>query len=325
MEANLATASPEQRPAIEKRLEALNREIDGLVELRRTVETGFSPEQIAQAAKMAGLGSSQDINDQNIGRVLQKVVWGSATMGRKTDVFSNVEKRLEEMGVGGTPKAAATSQAKAAVTTTGAAPGNPAVVAPGAQSATEAAQAADDSLSLSKEQRDILHSVDNQMDKFKMDTGFLSGPYSKAVEGSVLAAVRTALFEYYMYKDLDKANVVEAMASKSLTPRQFSQAIGQGAQVGKTGEVTLDALAGNATGGVVTGVNNGLAMVTAAAGEGLASVGAGERIVPAGGGGGGNNYQINVKGIGGQELAKIIEAKVIDGIHEYKRKERFSS
>jgi hypothetical protein len=324
LEGGLAKASPEQRPEIEKRLGALNREIEGLVELRRTVETGFSPEQIAQAAKMARVDSRGPINDADMGKVLQKVVWGSATMGRKTDVFSNVEKKLEDLGLGGTPKAAPT-QAKSP----GAAPGVPgspaAAVAPGAASATEAAKVADDSLSLSKEQLDTLHSVDNQMDKFKMDTGFLSGPYSKAVEGSVLAAVRTALFEYYMYKDLDKANVVEAMASKSMTPRQFSQAIGQGAQLGKTGEVTLDSLAANASGGLVTGVNNGLAMVTAAAGEGLASVGPGERIVPSRGGGGGNTYQINVQGVGGQELARIIEAKVIDGVHEYKRKERFSS
>jgi hypothetical protein len=30
-----------------------------------------------------------------------------------------------------------------------------------------------------------------------------------------------------------------------------------------------------------------------------------------------------VPGVGGDDLRKIIEAKVIDGIHEYKRRERF--
>lgn len=190
--------------------------------------------------------------------------------------------------------------------------------------ATEAAKVAEDNLTLTKSQLDTMHSIDNQMDAFKMDTGFLSGPYSKAVEGSVLAAVRTALFEYYMYKDLDPSSVVQAMATGGLSPRQFSQAMGEGAQRASTGEMTLDAMPGNAKGGIVTGVSNGLARVTAAAGEGLASVGPGERIVPAGRTGG-DTYQINVPGIGGADLARFIEAKVIDGVYEYKRKERFST
>ena len=59
------------------------------------------------------------------------------------------------------------------------------------------------------------------------------------------------------------------------------------------------ALPAHATGGVVTGITNGVATVSAAAGEGLASIGAGEAIVPAadvaaskGGSGGGKNINI---------------------------------
>ena len=71
----------------------------------------------------------------------------------------------------------------------------------------------------------------------------------------------------------------------------------------------------------MTGIANGMAMV-AAHGEGLASVGRGERIVPAGGGGNGGGVQINVNGIGGQDLARLIHGRVVEGIREFKRRER---
>jgi len=183
-----------------------------------------------------------------------------------------------------------------------------------------------DSLALSKDQAETMQSIDNQMDRFKMDTGFLSGPYSKAVESSVLAAVRTALFEYYMYKDLNQTDVAAAIGGLGMTGRSFSQNIGETAGQGYGGDIALrvmsNKLPGHAGGGMVTGIANGMA-VTAAAGEGLASVGKGERIVPAGKGGGGN-LTFNINGVGGADLAKVIEAKVIDGIYEYKRRERFT-
>lgn len=182
---------------------------------------------------------------------------------------------------------------------------------------------AEDNLSLSREQLGILQSVDSRIDRFKMDTGFLNGPYSKAMEGSVLAAVRTALFEYYLYKDLNQQDVLASMSAGGLTGRSMSSAMSQWQQGGGTGS-PIEALRPNAAGGVVTTVGDGLARVTAAAGEGLASVGKGERILPANARGGGNTFQINVSGVGGQDLARIIEAKVIDGVHEYKRRERFS-
>jgi hypothetical protein len=75
-----------------------------------------------------------------------------------------------------------------------------------------------------------------------------------------------------------------------------------------------------ASGGMVTGIANGMAVV-AAQGEGLASVGRGERISPAGGGGS-PGIHVSVNGIGGHELARLIEGKVVDGIREYKRRER---
>jgi hypothetical protein len=80
---------------------------------------------------------------------------------------------------------------------------------------------------------------------------------------------------------------------------------------------------GNAMGGLVTGVARGMAIV-ASQGEGLASVGKGERIVPAGGGGGASGVNVVVNGIGGPDLARLIEGKVVEGIREYRRREKFN-
>jgi hypothetical protein len=84
------------------------------------------------------------------------------------------------------------------------------------------------------------------------------------------------------------------------------------------------ALKGHATGGMVTGIHNGMAQVTAAAGEGLASIGKGERIIPRGGGGGGGTpVNLNFEGMQTSDFANFIKGRVNDAIYEYKRRERF--
>jgi hypothetical protein len=275
------------------------------------------------------------LDDKTKGEAMKKSLWhmDPATLAGMTHLRTKMDEKAAEKP-SATPTAPeapvpsdqASSAAKSAAT--GGPGGGQAVVAPvGSQpgGASDAAKTADANLSLTKDQLDTMHSIDNQMDAFKMDTGFLSGPYSKAVENSVLAAVRTALFEYYMYKDLDQKSVVGAMEAGSFSPRSFGQTFSTAAMSGRTGAEQLDTLKPHATGGMVTGINNGLAQVTAAAGEGLASIGPGERILPARGGkGGGGDINIHVNGVGGNDLARMIEAKVIDGVHEYKRKERFT-
>lgn len=69
---------------------------------------------------------------------------------------------------------------------------------------------------------------------------------------------------------------------------------------------TAVALAANDNGGLVTGMSGGVATVKAAPGEGLASIGVGERIIPASGAGGGAsigniNVSIVVEGSGDPE------------------------
>ena len=67
-----------------------------------------------------------------------------------------------------------------------------------------------------------------------------------------------------------------------------------------------------AAGGLVTGIGpNGIAITRPAPGEGLTSIGVGERIVPAGGGGGGSQtIVLELRG----DLGRLIEAKAQDTI-----------
>lgn len=280
--------------------------------------TGKETSDSARARNAAALdGLLKTLSPEELTKVMEKAtVWTGSGM-EKTEAVVAGRKAL---GLGGAAPAT-TSTVQTAQPTAGAVP-------PVAKSTAETAEVASSQLSMTKEQSATLQSIDNQMDKFKMDTGFLNGPYSKATESSVLAAVRTALFEYYMYKDMDQAMVSTAMASGGWSARSFSQLVGEGAKGGMYGEALLGnmgQLKPNASGGIVTGVNNGIATVTAAAGEGLASVGAGERILPRGGGaGGGDTYQITVAGVGGRELAELIKASTIDTVYEYKRRQKFT-
>lgn len=72
-------------------------------------------------------------------------------------------------------------------------------------------------------------------------------------------------------------------------------------------------MSGNARGGIVTGIMRGMAQVrrfpAPAAGEGWASVGRGETILPAGAGGRGVKVELELKG----DLRRFIQARVVEG------------
>lgn len=165
------------------------------------------------------------------------------------------------------------------------------------------------------------HAVSPNTIYTKFSNSFLRSGYRDTVEEAVLSAMRLALFEYYMYSEIeDRAKVAEFLSKGGMQPQDFAKGVGKFAADGQNAQAFLDA---NAAGGIVTGVNGGIASVRAAAGEGLASIGPGERILPAGAGSTGP-ISIHVNGVGGRDLAKVIEAKVVDGIAEYKRRERYT-
>lgn len=96
--------------------------------------------------------------------------------------------------------------------------------------------------------------------------------------------------------------------------------VGGGAATGGMGGAisgVITSLTGHADGGVVTGVSGGVAQVSAAPGEGLTSIGQGERIMPASSGGssGGGavtiNAVVNISGAGSSgEALEITEEQL---------------
>jgi hypothetical protein len=167
--------------------------------------------------------------------------------------------------------------------------------------------------------RENVQSLQNLYDALRrrgiiIDKSQLSGPIKDTIRLGTLDAFREALFEQAVYSSTDSTALLQRM-----------QESGFGAVAGMaTGykEAQATRAQGNATGGHVVGIADGKAII-AARGEGLASVGKGETIVPAGGRGGNGNITVNVNGIGGADLANHLKKKIAEGIYEYKRREKF--
>jgi hypothetical protein len=163
-------------------------------------------------------------------------------------------------------------------------------------------------------------------DGIKLSAATVAGPLKDSMADSVYEGTAKALFEYYMYSGLNRSTVAGAIGS-GVSPA----AIAQSMTGGKTPETALnslvsDAAAPHAMGGTVMGIRNGMAQIngfpSAAAGEGWASVGRGETIVPAGsrggGGGGGVKVELELKG----DLKRFIEARVVEGAAAHDRNKR---
>ena len=156
----------------------------------------------------------------------------------------------------------------------------------------------------------------------KMNESFMKTKFWKEGHEQVLDANREALLEYFLYSTTMSARDV---ARRIKGGKSSARTFGADFRSDALSNDPSFALAGNATGGYVTGVQGGLAQIQRPApGEGLASVGPGERIVPRGGGGGSLTIPINVNGPGGQELANVIKGHVMNGIAEYNRRSRFA-
>jgi len=157
----------------------------------------------------------------------------------------------------------------------------------------------------------------------KINQSFLKDKFWKEGHDQILDANREALLEYFFYKDADKKKVLERLKSGASTMTTLGKDYAA-SQISGDGAMDLGESEKHATGGYVTGIRNGIAQVQKApSGEGFASIGPGERIVPKNGGGGGN-ISIHVNGVGGNELANVIKGHVMNGIAEYNRRNKFS-
>ena len=174
-------------------------------------------------------------------------------------------------------------------------------------------------------QEDTTKSVDKVAKTLKKGVPLAkpSTDYSKAVEDSTLGAIRQGLFEYYMYSGLDRTMVSAGLASGAFTPANFgAQILGGAQEFGSPQAALANLVAPNAEGGIVASITNGAANVSRLPpGEGWASVGPGEKILPAGargGGGGTTKIELELKG----DLRRFVDARVVDGAANFERNKR---
>lgn len=158
------------------------------------------------------------------------------------------------------------------------------------------------------------------MKGIKFDRTQLEGLYQDVIHKGTYLGAQDALAEYALYTATDPGGVLKKMKDSGFQGvGKLAESLGDQMDAAKKSREAP----GNAAGGLVTGVGGGMAQINPAAGEGLASVGRGERILPAGAGGGAS-ISLTVNGIGGQDLANYLKEKVAQGVHEYKRREKFT-
>jgi hypothetical protein len=147
-----------------------------------------------------------------------------------------------------------------------------------------------------------------------MDKSFLQTKYGRQIEDSMLEAMRQALYEYYLYKDLKVEDVSKAVQG-GLPARELGAGLAGKLMEGVMPEEAITQLTGNAVGGMVTSIRDGIASVQPAPGEGLASIGKGERIVSAGAGSGVVTVRLELE----NGLEKFVRAKASDVYYENER------
>ena len=227
------------------------------------------------------------------------------------------------IGFGAKPGASTTAITDAAK---GAAPGQPAP-APGAAAPPPAAAATTvASVPATPAEKEVIDTINLQgkdtvknlqdlwalmsQQGIKVNKSHLSNDWQPILKKATLEGVREALFEQAIYSSSNSTALLDRMSNSGLD--------------GVAGLASsYKPATAHAEGGAVTGIANGMA-VFAPPGEGLTSIGPGERIVPAGNAGsGGGGINIHVNGIGGNDLAMFLKNKVAEGIYEYKRREKF--
>lgn len=176
-----------------------------------------------------------------------------------------------------------------------------------------------------KGQADTTASVDGLTKTVKRGValGKPSSAYQSATTDSTLKAIRTALFEYYMYSNTDRNMLSLGLKNGTINPATFGASMIGGVQATGSTDASVAGMVGNARGGVVTGIAGDMASVTrfppAPPGEGWAAVGQGEKITPAGRGGGGPmKVELELKG----DLKRFIQARVVEGTAQFERNKR---
>lgn len=163
-----------------------------------------------------------------------------------------------------------------------------------------------------------IHKVMKQ-EGIKVDKATIDGPMKKSTQDATLEALRKALFEQYLYKDVPVEQMIKGIQSGAISDsgpgaEVYNQVRGSGKAFDPTA-VTVNKAPPNAEGGMV---------LKPAAGEYLASVAPGEKILPRGYGGGGGlgPVSLTVNGDAPANFKRIMEEKVRQGIDEYRKMQR---
>lgn len=164
----------------------------------------------------------------------------------------------------------------------------------------------------------------------KLDKTFTKGNIVPAFEDAFYKALQKALFEYWLYSATDEQiqpwmDYFKGHGVTKLNPEDI---------IDKTRGYYAEqyGLEPTATGGLVKGVTGGMAsIVRPAPGEGLASVGPGERILPAGAGGGtapgARNtlaITVDVSGQQGADFNRYLENAIRNAIYDYESRKRLT-
>jgi hypothetical protein len=164
---------------------------------------------------------------------------------------------------------------------------------------------------------------------FKMPKNVLTGEYQDTIYDAMLDALRLALFEYFMYSELDRDKVTEFMTQQGMTPLDFVEGVSEGLGQGQGPKewYGIEATAKKSQfGAIVTGIKGGKAILKPPPiGEAFAAVKPGEEIVPSygrggGGRGGGTTHVVISLNPSAQQMFR---AEVQDGIYEHERRKRY--
>lgn len=312
--------------------------------------TGDVKSDLEGAMKATGIGGEKMkriLSAQGAGGTVESAISaGGLSAKEESDLYSKMAlwftsasgRALVLEGMGGAAKApsvsasggspipgGATGQQAAASISASPGTGGGGFFSPAAPDEKKATEAMMDSLDFTGEAtvnnlQDIWKAM--RMKGIKLDKTQLSGDIRDTINKGTYQGVQTALFEYALYTSTDPAGLLKRMGDSGFDSLGTKAAnfVSDQAKRALEGKETL---VPHAAGGFVTGISGGLANISPAPGEGLTSIGRGERIVPAGGGSG-DGVHLHVNGIGGSDLANYLKGEIARGIHEYKRREKFS-
>jgi hypothetical protein len=241
----------------------------------------------------------------------------------------------------------------------GTAPGKP---PPAPEAVEEGTVLAAENLEVANGQFNSMQDINSALRKtgIRMDRGYYKNNIGPIIEDATYAAMQKALYEFWLYsadpEDIEKKlawakeNKIDIKDPKSFAKgvadtwskdgkNPFGPGVGGGTATGadppKGGVQVINGVPvastadGHAAGGYVTGIKGGMAMVKSPApGEGWASIGPGERILPAGAGappsGGRSSLAITVDVTGqqGPGFNRYLENVIRNAIYDYEAKKR---